>query len=878
MTTWHLAAENDYADLTPGEPVQRVAVVIPVYNRVELLARTVAGLVHQCFDGDLQVVVADDGSDEDVAAALRPMEGLLNITLVRREHEGYGAGQARNLGARTCDAEVVVFVDADCVPDPELVSRHAAWHSSAANLVVIGGRHPLDTTDVTVERLLGGALALRQLAGLPSEDDSSPSSAEDVAAFQPSDWRRLLYRRTARLRRGDEAYRSLVSSNFSVRRSVFLSVGGFDEEFERWGGEDTELGWRLAAAGCFFVPEDRAINYHQIQEDAGPEAWREDARSLNDGIIRAKIPHRFYRSRSRPGVVYQVPKVSVVAAPVPDVRAEPLVQDLLRQNLTDWHTTLIGNGVGLRILGEELRADPRFTMAPEEPDLSGALRRALEAARGEYVALVDGGAALDHRLLARSVRHLDRHHRDGRVSVGYRLRQGSDVVAYRRRDDASSLDGRYGPGPWPAFVLVRRRELSRCLARNVDAQETWALLQQITQPAHLSQALVGLPIPPDGEPPSFRSTRSVVVEDLKRSRSPAVAVRVAVRAVRGRGDTATGASVDAGPAVQPGPLSAPDPIPVRYVGWVGHDNFGDEVLLRAIRDLLPWASLETSGDPQRCVLLGGGTLINRGYLKQLERMDSPRIERAVFGTGVANPEYWGAPREDPQAWVDYLSTCALVGIRGPISEQLLRGWGYRGPLTVIGDPALAVRCPDVQRQDGRIVVSLAQTRGELWGDDDQQVFDAIAPAVRRWLADGRDVQLMSASPRDDLASFELARAAGAPDLPHVAGYRDLDEAVELLASADVVVGERLHAVVLAAACATPFVALEYRPKLRDFAQSVGAADQVIRTDQLDTEGLVRAVADTERRADELRQQVAERVELYRSRLETAAEALREELV
>jgi hypothetical protein len=63
-------------------------------------------------------------------------------------------------------------------------------------------------------------------------------------------------------------------------------------------------------------------------------------------------------------------------------------------------------------------------------------------------------------------------------------------------------------------------------------------------------------------------------------------------------------------------------------------------LLLAIEGLLGWGDVRTSkkGD---LLLLGGGTLINRGsYLNWLEDHDSPRLERAVLGTGVANPQFW----------------------------------------------------------------------------------------------------------------------------------------------------------------------------------------------------------------------------------------------
>ena len=52
------------------------------------------------------------------------------------------------------------------------------------------------------------------------------------------------------------------SANVSVRRSTWKRVGGLDESFREYGGEDTDFGMRVAAAGCpvVFVPD--ALSYH----------------------------------------------------------------------------------------------------------------------------------------------------------------------------------------------------------------------------------------------------------------------------------------------------------------------------------------------------------------------------------------------------------------------------------------------------------------------------------------------------------------------------------------------------------------------------------------------------------------------------------------
>lgn len=92
------------------------------------------------------------------------------------------------------------------------------------------------------------------------------------------------------------------------------------------------------------------------------------------------------------------------------------------------------------------------------------------------------------------------------------------------------------------------------------------------------------------------------------------------------------------------------------------------------------------------------------------------------------------------------------------------------------------------------------------------------------------------------------------------------------ASADLVIGERLHAVVLATAVGTLFAAVEYRPKLRDFARSIGQERAVVRTDEIDRldEVVLRLLADGGQTADQLGKAVSE----MRTRQRATAEHVR----
>ncbi|MDP3984059.1 MAG: polysaccharide pyruvyl transferase family protein, partial [Acidimicrobiia bacterium] len=513
--------------------------------------------------------------------------------------------------------------------------------------------------------------------------------------------------------------------------------------------------------------------------------------------------------------------------------------------------------IEIQILAEELRADPRFR--PIENDVEEAIGRT----RGEYVAFLHGLAGLDHRLLSRAAKRLDDRPRSSTVRVAYSVPTTASSDVFRRPDDLVVLDREWGS---PIFLMVRRRDLIRgggfpSLPGLADGEGVEHLTEPlVVMPSHRPTAMAPGVVPP------LTSDRSLFATDLRQGpRQAAQAIpRFVVSRLRKR------------PYRDPAPTRikhiSPPPgqrVRARYIGWSGHDNLGDEALLEAVRRLMGWAEITTAGLAGNLLILGGGTLINRGYLRQLTEHDSPRVERVVFGTGVANPAYWGAPKEDPSGWIQFLQTCGFVGVRGPISAELLRGWGYRSRLEVIGDPALTLEPPLTDRVAGRVVISPGFARGELWGGSDDAVFATLGEVVGRLLAEGRQVHLLSCFPGDDRHIFEIMRRAGHPDLPYLAGYDGIDQAMGLLASADLVIAERLHAAVLSAAAGTPFVSLEYRPKVADFARSVGMERFLVRTDSANPEtllGLVKAL-DGDSEASE---RLASLVAGYRAKLTAAA--------
>lgn len=86
----------------------RVSVVIPTYNRADLLVRAVESALAQCLSSD-EVIVIDDASTDNTREVLAPFLGRVVYQPILHG----GVGRARNEGVRIARNPFVAFLDSD---------------------------------------------------------------------------------------------------------------------------------------------------------------------------------------------------------------------------------------------------------------------------------------------------------------------------------------------------------------------------------------------------------------------------------------------------------------------------------------------------------------------------------------------------------------------------------------------------------------------------------------------------------------------------------------------------------------------------------------------------------------------------------------------
>lgn len=205
-----------------------LSVVIPTYNRLDVLSSVLPTLLAQDLPASqYELLICDSNSTDGTAAFLAEVQSHhANVRYLPAAYSGRAA--ARNAGIAQAQGEIVLFNDADILASPDLLSTHLRRHRERRGIAVVG-------LEVQV----------RDFADYEYKRDHPEARGH----LHPPSRRKL-------------SWLYFLTGNASVRRADLLAVGSFDESFTGYGHEDLELGYRLQAMGIRIVYEPAAVNYH----------------------------------------------------------------------------------------------------------------------------------------------------------------------------------------------------------------------------------------------------------------------------------------------------------------------------------------------------------------------------------------------------------------------------------------------------------------------------------------------------------------------------------------------------------------------------------------------------------------------------------------
>ena len=253
--------------LRPVRPASlpRTAVVMTTYNRPDALALVLDGYRDQ-LDQSFELIVSDDGSTRETAGVIEEAQrtARFSISHVWQEDRGFRAAAIRNRAAATSPAEYMIFTDGDCVPSLDFVSRHRRL--AQRGFFVAGSRVSLQaqlTRAVIDQRVAIHRWGPRSWVGARLHGDVN-RLVPLLALPLTGSWRTATPRR----------WKGHSSCNLAIWRRDFERVNGFDESFEGWGFEDTDLVVRLVMAGVRYKAGRLAVPvFHLWHSQSDRSYW-----------------------------------------------------------------------------------------------------------------------------------------------------------------------------------------------------------------------------------------------------------------------------------------------------------------------------------------------------------------------------------------------------------------------------------------------------------------------------------------------------------------------------------------------------------------------------------------------------------------------------
>lgn len=223
-----------------------ISILLATYNWPEALKLCLESLATQT-DRDFEIIIADDGSTEDTRALIESIKVLHPITITHlwQEDQGFRKTQILNQAIAAARGDYLIFLDGDCIVQPDFVERHRAL--AQQGYLVTGSRVLLD------ERLT------KQLLSWPKWDFKI--FANHLLSYRLSGGINKYW--PLKIKLGNSSWRDykkfvwrrIKGCNMACWKADAKAINGFDESMTGWGHEDADFVFRLQR--------------HQIQRKSG---------------------------------------------------------------------------------------------------------------------------------------------------------------------------------------------------------------------------------------------------------------------------------------------------------------------------------------------------------------------------------------------------------------------------------------------------------------------------------------------------------------------------------------------------------------------------------------------------------------------------------
>lgn len=196
-----------------------ISIVIPVYNSERTIDRAIEACQAQNYPTDrFEIIVVDDGSQDNTEKIVKSYD----IRYVRQRNKG--PASARNTGWKNAKGNYVFFLDSDCIPERDWLSK-TMEHYKREDIVCVGGRYGIANENSLLATCIYTEFLVR-------------------------------YSRIPRFAK------YIGSHGYSFRKDFLERIGGYNEEYTAASGEDNDLAYRILELGYKPMFDQEIVIHH----------------------------------------------------------------------------------------------------------------------------------------------------------------------------------------------------------------------------------------------------------------------------------------------------------------------------------------------------------------------------------------------------------------------------------------------------------------------------------------------------------------------------------------------------------------------------------------------------------------------------------------
>jgi len=264
----------------------KISVVLTVCNDNARLLQTLRGFSQQVDAPLWELIVVNDGGYGDTRDAvhyannwMQDAAGFagLQYHYLHPRSSDFRLAQARNMGLSHAEGDRVIICDCDTVPETRFVHKHGQEGRPKDVFVGLRSRVP--------QSLVEGSLDIRVHDSFWAEN----ATVKDIRLDEST----VFGRTYAQLPDVPNPWVVCWGCNFSASADAMRRMGGFDESFIGWGGEDEDMAERLHRSGLAFHRTD-ALVYHLDHDLRTPQTASHHFKPGQRTVVRngGPIPRR----------------------------------------------------------------------------------------------------------------------------------------------------------------------------------------------------------------------------------------------------------------------------------------------------------------------------------------------------------------------------------------------------------------------------------------------------------------------------------------------------------------------------------------------------------------------------------------------------------